>query len=292
MSPNYLLFICLCMINPSLQKTGMAMQKWSINQIPKTNLGKARCGWIGIWILGLLFQFVTVPLTFLALSLGNASTLGAFGGSGLIALAIFSRFVIKETIHWRELQGIGLLILGTSIMGYFAKDAQSGEIHMESIRTFLFFLVYAGFLAGAGFLLKKDIHRYGGAALGCVAGSMAGTGLVMQKIVTYTVQQMHIHGNTSIGEIVRTLTGLPYTWLMVLGAIGGIVVAQFGYKYGKAIQVVPGFSSTIVTVPVLAGVFLLKEPLPPVCWIGVFIVITGILITTTAPGSNTVPTAP
>ena len=260
------------------------MQKWSINQISLASSRVSKGGWVGVWILGLIFQFATVPLTFLALSIGNASTLGAFGGTGLVALALFSRFIIKETILRRELEGIFLIIVGTGIMGYFAKDVQSQAIHMNTQRTLLFFTVYACLLITAGLFLKKNIRRYGGAVLGSVAGSMAGIGIVMQKVVTFTVQQMELNLRSwpSVKEAVPVLLSSPYTWLMVLGGIGGIVVAQFGYKYGKAIQVVPGFSSTIVTVPVIAGVVLLREPLPIPCWIGVCIVTAGILVTTTA----------
>ena len=284
MNPQYLLFISLCMTNPSLQKTGMAMQKWSINQIPGAGNRASKWGWIAVWILGLLFQFITVPLTFKALSLGNASTLGAFGGTGLVALALFSRFVIKETILRREIEGIFLIIVGTGVMGYFAKNVQSQVIHMNTARTTLFFVVYAAVLACAGLLLRKDLRRYGGAVLGGVAGSMAGIGIVMQKVVTFTAQQLDLSFRSwpSVREAIPVLAASPYTWLMLLGGIGGIVVAQFGYKYGKAIQVVPGFSSTIVTVPVIAGVVLLREPLPLPCWVGVAIVTFGVLVTTTA----------
>ena len=70
----------------------------------------------------------------------------------------------------------------------------------------------------------------------------------------------------------------PYTIPMALGGVAGIVLVQFGYKYGKAIQVVPGFSSMVVIVPTLAGAATIGEPVTRAGLISIAIITIGVLV--------------
>ena len=119
MDSGYLLFLGICVLNPFLQNVGMGMQKWSIDKTPLAEDSAKKAGWIGVWIIGLLFQIVVVLLAFKALTLGNASTLGAFAGLGLIFIALFSMVVLKEK---EEKFVISLPCILTMTLAFFSKS--------------------------------------------------------------------------------------------------------------------------------------------------------------------------
>ena len=68
----------------------------------------------------------------------------------------------------------------------------------------------------------------------------------------------------------------------ILGIVGGMIVIQFGYKYGKAVQVVPGHAVMVVIVPVLASVILIGEKMPAIGYPAVALITLGTIITTMA----------
>ena len=274
MSAKYLIFIGICLTNPTLTNLGMGFQKLAINRIRAASGGKSK--FVLLWILGLVFQGMVVVLQVKALSIGNASTLGGFAGFGLIPLALFSHFVLKEEISRREFAGLGMILTGTAMLGFFSHGHQRGIVEFEQSRMTVFLIVYALACAGVVFFMMRNISVYGGPALGALGGSLGGLGLVALKIVVGR------YIGAGSGIVLSNILADPYTWLAVLGALGSVVLVQFGYKYGKAIQVVPGFSSFVVILPALSGVLVLRESLPLICILSLAVIISGVLVTTTA----------
>ena len=288
MDSGYLLFLGICVLNPFLQNVGMGMQKWSIDKTPLAEDSAKKAGWIGVWIIGLLFQIVVVLLAFKALTLGNASTLGAFAGLGLIFIALFSMVVLKEKIVRKEIMGILLIMAGTIVLGYFSHGSQSPDVVMDETRTTAFFGTYLALVMVGIVMLKFHLHTFGGGILGLIGGSMNGIGVAAQKIVTHTAVKMEIDFSTfaTFWSTLVVLLADVYTWIMVVGGVGGFIVIQFGYKFGKAVQVVPSHASMVVIVPALAGVILLGETVPWICWVCIAVITAGVLITTTADPSK------
>ena len=138
MDSTYAIFMSICILNPALQNIGMGFQKWSVDKVPVQTTRGGRSKWIGIWILGLLFQAVVVVLTSTAMTMGNASTLGGFAGLGLIFIALFSYFVIKEEVLPREISGMVLIVIGTVMLGAFSHESQSPDVNMETSRLIAF----------------------------------------------------------------------------------------------------------------------------------------------------------
>ena len=113
MEPKHVLFFAICVLNPMFQNVGMGLQKWAVDQVPRQETRGGKWAWIGVWVLGLLAQAVVVVLASIALTIGNASTLGGFAGLGLIALAIFSWLVLRENIVPKEIYGMVLIVAGS-----------------------------------------------------------------------------------------------------------------------------------------------------------------------------------
>ncbi|MCK5008814.1 MAG: hypothetical protein KAR73_15575, partial [Spirochaetales bacterium] len=57
-----------------------------------------------------------------------------------------------------------------------------------------------------------------------------------------------------------------------------MVVMQFAYRRGKAIQLIPAFAANTIAIPVVGGIVAFQERLHPVQWIGVALIITGVFL--------------
>ena len=72
-----------------------------------------------------------------------------------------------------------------------------------------------------------------------------------------------------------------------------MVVMQFAYRKGKAIQLIPAFAANTIAIPVLGGVLTFSERLHPFQWIGVLLIVAGVFQLTlktdyaTQPSSRT-----
>lgn len=285
MDPSYMLFLGICILNPCIQNVGMGIQKLSIDKTPLQETSGGKAVWVGVWILGLLFQAVVVVLGFKALSLGYpAATLGGFAGLGLVFLAVFAYVVLKEKILRNEYIGMALVVAGTVVLGMFSHGAANLEVELETKRMLMFFGPYFVLVAFGIYMLVRYKETYAGAVLGLIGGSMNGIGVVFQKIVTLTSLDVSGLDTLLISLFKALLNG--YTWVMIIGGVGGLIVIQYGYKYGKAVQVVPGHAAMVVIVPAMAGVVIAKEHVPPIAWLCIVVITIGVLIITTAAPSK------
>ncbi len=278
MDVKYLIFIGLAMLTPAIENIGLGLQKLAIDKIPAANGRLKKSGWTFVWILGFALTIVVALLIFKTMSLGNASTVGAFSGFGLIVLALFSRFVLKEKILPRELIGILIIMSGTSLIGYFSHGHQNTSVDYDSEKLLIFILCQAC-LIGAGFAVTVKAPRLAGVILGIIAGSIAGLSVTTQKILSHTFLGLFrdpLHADYA------AIALTPVTWIMVLYGIGGVVLLQFAYKKGKAVQVVPSRATGAILTPLIAGVALLNESVPPLSLLGTLVIIAGIIVTTTA----------
>ncbi|HOX29188.1 MAG TPA: hypothetical protein PLQ76_08560, partial [bacterium] len=260
--------------NPTLTNIGLGLQKWAIdNKIHTSESGKGAL-FVSVWCFGLLLQLFVFFLAFKALSIGNASTLGGFAGFGLVVLTLFSFAILKEHILKQEMLGMTLILTGTASLGFFSSGHQSAEVIVHQQSMLVFFMVYFAFAAAGIFLLFKNLRGYGGAIFGLFGGSTSGLAMVFLKIVT------HLPGMKE--SLLSTMIHSPYTWLMAIGGVGGMALVQIGYKFGKAIQVVPCFSSMVVIIPTIAGISILGESVPTACILSVVVITSGVILTTTA----------
>ncbi len=277
MTGSYTLFMGICLLNPTLTNVGLGLQKLAINEIPTAETRSRRYVYALVWALGLMMQGLVVALQAKALTIGNASTLGGFAGFGLIALGIFSHVVLKEKISRRELAGMAIIISGTAMLGFFSHSHQRGTVAFEQRQMTIFLLAFCAVAAAMIFFMLRDIQTRGGVVLGLIGGAIGGLGIVFLKIV---VGRFAAKSGTP-GALLSMLAD-PYLWLALVGGVGGVVLVQVGYKYGKAIHVVPGFSSMVVITPALCGYLVLNEPITAVCVLSLALITTGVLITTTA----------
>ncbi len=279
MSEQYILFIFFSVLSHVLENLGLGFEKWGVDRMPKAKNKLAKAGWMVIWISGLTMTILVVGVQFKALSLGNASTMGALAGTGLVALTIFSVLVLKEKILKQELFGIFIIMVGTSLLGYFSHGVQKEHVEMNIGAFWMYFAGYVVFLVATGLISKANIATFGSALLGIMSGTLNSTALTIQKIITERIMAFTSHPTlAAAGE----LMALPYVYIMILCAVGGIVVRQFAYKNGKAVQIVPARASAYILTPLIAGMVFLGEGITTPALAGIIIVVIGVIITTTA----------
>lgn len=278
MTNKYILFICLALMNPMIESLGLGFQKWAINGL---QTGRNIAKWRAIWVLGFLMMVTVAFTAFKILSLGNASTAGAFAGFGLVMLTVFSFLVLKEKILRQELAGIALIVIATSILGYFSHGHQTETVQPNNARMATFFIAYIALVIFGTFIAIKRLDTIGGAVIGMIAGSMNGVGYALQRMVAPLFMEF-THNTAVAGKILLN----PMNYVMLAGGVGGVVVLQYAYKHGKAVQVVPGRAAAFIMTPVAAGLMFLGESIPPICIASIALVIVGVIITTTANPSK------
>ncbi len=289
MSEKYLLFIFLCALNPTLENLGLGFQKWAIDQSPKKAAAGWKWLWRFVWIFGLLLTIVVGVIAFKVLSLGNASTMGAFAGFGLVILTLFSFLVLREKILPRELIGIAIIMVGTSILGYFSHGSQKEHMTVDMHKMIIFYACYVSFIVILLALMPKYLKSIAGVILGMIGGSMNSSGLLIQKIITPEIMGIFKTSGAlgaKLGHAALFLVTTPLALLMLGLAVGGIVVLQIAYKHGKAVQIVPARAAIYIAMPTIGGMAFLGEPMPVICIVSIVLVIVGVIIATTANPSK------
>ena len=79
------------------------------------------------------------------------------------------------------------------------------------------------------------------------------------------------------------------TWISI--SLVSMVVMQFAYRRGKAIQLIPAFAANTIVIPVVGGVLAFGERLHLFQWIGVILIFAGVLLLTLKAGYDVNPSA-
>jgi drug/metabolite transporter (DMT)-like permease len=243
-----------------------------------------RLAGISIWLVATLGTSLAAFINLYAISQGNVSLVGAMAGSGLGSLALFSWLVMKEPISRWELIGIAVVFAAAVLIGIFSGGFESPRPRVEALFLYLGALtaVYAMLWA----VLRRRIPLVA-TVIGGFGGTLGGFVTLFQKVSTTnfgrSLSFLSASGETpeipAVSGVGAVLTN-PYTLGWVLLSIVSMVVMQFAYRRGKAIRIIPAFSATYVVIPILGGVLVFEEVLHPVQWIGVALVIGGILLIT------------
>jgi drug/metabolite transporter (DMT)-like permease len=242
---------------------------------------RALAGW-SLWTAATVGTLLAVFIVLIALSLGAVSLVGAMAGSGLATLAVFSHFVMGESITKMDLVGIVVILAGSVLIGFFA--SQQGEpsprwfwLHGFSIALILAYTV-AWVFVGEG--------KRAGLVLGGFGGALAGSSMLYQNATTLTADlgalvEFPLRDNVSAERLLQLVNPYLFIWLTL--SMAGFFVLQIAYGRGKAIHVIPSFNVNFIVVPVVGGVVAFSEAVHPLQWVGVVIIIVGTLLLTARP---------
>jgi len=239
-----------------------------------------------VWILSTLSMPIAAFLILYAVSIGNASLVGAMSGSGLATLAVFSHLYMHEGISKQELIGVFTVIVAAILIGSFRLDTIAKEPSLSAL--YIYLPVVCGSYLLFWLLFRKRIDIVGIAIAG-FAGALGGFVPLFQKVSTsprglsQPLLRFHFRTESPISTLLQKgvdLLSNPWALAWIVISLLSMGVMQFAYRRGKAIQLIPAFAANTIAVPVVGGIVAFEERLHPVQWIGVALIITGVFLLT------------
>jgi uncharacterized membrane protein len=239
-----------------------------------------------IWILATISMPVAIILILYAVSIGNASLVGAMSGSGLASLAVFSHLYMHEKITRRELIGVFAVLVAAILIGSFRLEMAAGDPSLTAL--YIFLPALCGTYLLFWLMLRNNSHIVGIVIAG-LAGALGGFVPLFQKVSTSSfalargLLHFHFSNETALTALLQKgirLLSNPWALAWIAISLVSMVVMQFAYKWGKAIQLIPSFAANTIAIPVVGGVLAFGERLHPLQWIGVILIFTGVLLLT------------
>lgn len=279
-----LLSMLIAFIGYSIRYISSACQKIGL-KVRETKKVKGSA----IWAIATLCSSVSVFVVLYAVAIGSVSIVATMAGTGLVSLAVFSALVMKESIRKRELLGILLILGAAALIGSFIRESKTSVIFLHAL-----FLVLAILLVvyTVMWLVLRHQKNILGILIGVFAGTLSGFVPVFQKVATSSFGRASSliqpsggtppggEGSLSVIDHAKQVLLNPYALLWIVLSVGSMVIMQFAYKHDKAIRIIPAFSANYILVPVLLGVLCFQESLHPLQWIGILVILIGVLLVT------------
>jgi uncharacterized membrane protein len=248
-----------------------------------------------IWILSTISMPSAIVLILYAVSIGNASVVGAMSGSGLASLAVFSHLYMHERITRRELIGVFTIISAAVLTGSFRVEAAVAEPALTAL--YIYFPAVCGIYLVLWLVCVKR-SRIVGIVIAGLAGALGGFVPLFQKVsvsppgLSRALLHFQFANETAFTALLHKgadLLSNPWalTWIVI--SLVSMVVMQFAYRRGKAIQLIPAFAANTIAIPVMGGVLAFGERLHPFQWIGIILIFAGVLLLTIRTGHDVDP---
>ena len=249
---------------------GKALQKWKVSVLAKGKamFSKENRGDFIVWILGLVLTASCSIIYSLALKYSDKSSIvSSLNGVGMIGLVIFCWLVLKEKIGFQELGGAFLVLIGTTVMGYFDKVPEQGQQFslsnfLYTIGTMLVILVPLSVISWK----TKKMH---GLIFGALAGTILGMCLILGDMALVRA------GNSFLGQLKY---GYPYA--AVLGGAFALTATQFAFWRAPAMIVIPTINAFMILSPVVLEYFTFGTVLEIPQYGGIVIITAGAVFLT------------
>ncbi len=259
---DMVLGIILAIIAYACLYLGKGFQKFAVvgytkKEATRTDKGRNT----GIWIGGLILTGAFMFIHLFALKFAPISVIAPFEGLGLIILCLFSYFILKEPIDRMKLYGIILIVIGLILTAIFMPDPEAIPVIFDGVLFIIFLSVIMGAFVLLGLFSKFNRYK----AAGLIFGSFAGAFMCFQtltKRITWT-------------------PGYGYFVFIMFGfAVATLIMTNFGFLKAEAVVVVPSFTANSITLPTFLAVFIFDEPVVVFQWIGIAIIVVGVILLT------------
>lgn len=242
MNAIFLLGVTLGMVAALMMNIGKGVQKQKVHVFRQGRrmLSVENRRDLGIWLAGLaLTGGATVPFSLSLKFSGSPSTISAMTGIGLIGLAIYAVKVIGEKIGPADAVGIGLVVVGTSILGYLGagRELPAREFTDLALAKTTGLLVLLAVGACMVALYWKRIY---GVTLGLTAGMLIGVALFLADAALVRA------GGSFFGQLSN-----PYPYAAIFLAVLAVATTQIGFLRSRALEVVPAINSAVILTPLL-----------------------------------------
>ncbi|MFX0003038.1 MAG: hypothetical protein ACFE9C_05870 [Candidatus Hodarchaeota archaeon] len=199
-----------------------------------------------IYIIGFALNNTVFIWQILGTTFASAAVFSSVFGLGLILLMLYSRYILHEEITRVELLGAILIIIGTTMVGFFyiIEPTVTGTVNYLNFFILIVVMILL-FSLLIGFSWKTRIAV--AFIFGAVAGTLGGTDNVLKRI------------GLSSSNFIETFAGLlrmeldSYIFLFsFLAGFFALIITQIGFAKGAdASRLVPMYNSLYISAPVL-----------------------------------------
>jgi drug/metabolite transporter (DMT)-like permease len=206
----------------------------------------------GPWMRAFHLAIISEGCFLVAAAHAPISLLQPILGTGLVVLAGFSVFYLKEKLSLGEWIGVFTLIAGLAMLG---ASAESGEVRDLEAVSWHRLIGLTAFLLALVFAAKKieDLHpgRFSvELVVGAASGVMIGIGALFTRVMLLEFQA----GNVVLGTLL--------IFVMLTPMMGGVFTQQGGFQRGRAMTITALLAVLNKVIAILGGMFALGEVLP------------------------------
>jgi multidrug transporter EmrE-like cation transporter len=204
------------------------------------------------WTVGSLGTTVAVVFQLLAQPHApNSSFVAAFGGIGLLALLIFSYYILNERIKKPEIAGALLVVAATLVFGFTAKDVPSTTVDYNKMVLLAIIPLVIMFILAI--ISYKNGFKGHAVIWGSIAGFFSGLGIALSQTAA-------IGGDRNYVGMLLTLD----IWLALATGQGAFWGTQYGFKHGHATVVVTLYNTFMLIVPIMVDLIVLGYEMPSI----------------------------
>ena len=277
MNLSFILGILFGILAALMMNIGKGVQKQKVHVLLQGRkiFSKQNRGDFSIWLLGLAMTAGAILPFSLGLKFsGSPSTISAMTGIGLIGLVIYAIKVIDEKISRADIVGIGLVVVGTSMLGYLGagKETESRAfLDQDLIKVILVPVLIA---AGAC-IAALNFRRIHGITFGLTAGLFIGIALFLGDAALVRA------GGSFSGQLSN-----PYPYVAFAFATLAMATTQVGFLRGRALEVVPSVNSATILTPLFFEVAIYRsQPETPFLWL-IAVIVTGVFLLSTGAAAR------
>lgn len=274
---HFVMVISLAIVAALCLNLGKAVQKMHVQVLKKGRgmLREHRREFLG-WLTGILMTFIAGVFFVVAQNMTDkTSVVTSMNGVGLIGLALFSYFVLKERVGVREWGAVMLIIAGTVTVLLF-KEFSGHERNMS-----LPGLYWSCGVTAAIFTVLTLLAIRVGRGRALILAAVAGTFLGLMHIFFHAGPQVEFGGG-QLWEQVRPAA--LYIFIGFMLGNGGFFYTNWAFFHGSGIYVVPTVNSFLMITPMIFEVFIFNATLTPMQYVGAAVIIAGVVVLTTGTG--------
>jgi drug/metabolite transporter (DMT)-like permease len=206
----------------------------------------------GPWMRAFLLATISEGCFLVAAANGPISLLQPLLGTGLVVLAGFSVFYLKEKLSIGEWVGVFTLIGGLAVLG---ASAESGEVRGLEAVSWARLIGLTTLLLALIFAAKTIEDRRPGRfsielVVGAASGVMIGIGALFTRVMLLELKA----GNVLLGTLL-----IFFTMTVMMS---GVFTQQGGFQRGRAMTVTTLLAVLNKVIAIFGGMFALGEVLP------------------------------
>jgi len=199
-----------------------------------------------IYIIGFALNNTVVIWQIIGTTFASAAVFSSVFGLGLILLMLYSHYILHEEIDITELIGAILIIIGTTMVGFFyiMEPQITGTInYVNFFMLILIMIVLFSVLIGFSWKTKIAIAFI----FGAVAGTLGGMDNVLKRIGLTSSNFIEAFA----GVFQLELDSFIFLFSFLAGFFG-MILTQIGFAKGAdASRLVPMYNSLYIVAPVL-----------------------------------------